>query len=71
MPDSSPPSILYAQKEFTTPPHQQERAVQVLQPLDNMINQKREIQRDLFNSPSILVSKQSSHYEKWNKLQFD
>lgn len=28
MPDSSPPSILYAQKEFTTPPHQQERAVQ-------------------------------------------
>lgn len=28
MPDSSPPSILYAQKEYPTPPHQQERAVQ-------------------------------------------
>ncbi|XP_062621740.1 serine/threonine-protein kinase N2-like [Saccostrea cucullata] len=28
IPDSSPPSILYAKNEFTTPPHQRETAVQ-------------------------------------------
>lgn len=36
----------------------------------NKINRKREIQRNLLNSPSNLVNRQSYH-EKRNKLQFD